>query len=184
MFTPFSFKRMVLLSGRSARAFAALADLTPARADMMIALLHEESSQVGLAWKLGVCEEVVCRMVRALVELGLLEKRTPPHDKRLRLVRLTEKGRKALNILFDGWMPDDGRETVQAGSEGELLHEWGDELAKNGFEFVIGHNDAGPLLRHIRFTHVQQGDYWTDTFGAEHAKTMRCHRNFKKTRAA
>ena len=69
MFTPFSFRRMMLLAGRGARAFAALAELTPARADMMFAMLREELSQKELVMALGISKSVVSRMVRALEKL-------------------------------------------------------------------------------------------------------------------
>jgi DNA-binding MarR family transcriptional regulator len=183
MFTPFSFRRMVLLAGRGARAFAALAELTPARADMMIALLHEEFSQRELAWKLGVCEEVVSRMVRALVAIGHLARRTPSHDRRVRLVRLTDQGRKALDIFFDGWIPDEGDPAVHSLAEHELCGIWEEQLTANGFRFIIADADAGPLFRHIRAVHAKS-DYWEDTFGLELAKAMRCHRTFRKPRAA
>jgi DNA-binding MarR family transcriptional regulator len=183
VFTPFSFKRMVLLAGRAARAFAALAELTPARADMMIALLHEEFSQRELAWKLGVCEEVVSRMVRALEGLGHLARRTPPNDRRVRLVRLTDQGRRALDIFFDGWMADDGEFHVQQCAELNLLEHWRRELDAAGFRFDIGVADAGPLFRHIRRTHAQR-EYWADSFPDAEARAMRCHRVFKKRRTA
>ena len=174
-FTRFSFRRLVLLAGKGARAFAALAQLTPARGDMMFAMLREELSQKQLVLALGVSKSVVSRMVRALEKLQLVARRTPKEDRRVRLVSLTESGRVALDIFFDGWMPDDGHESIQADAEHEVLEQLRDELVGTGFRVEIPHGDVGPVLQRIRMVQAEN-DYWADDFGVEEAKTMRCYR--------
>lgn len=175
-FTPWSFKRLVLLAGRGARAFAALAKLTPARADMMISMLSRELTQKGLVEALGICASVVSRMVRALERLGLVARRTPAEDRRVRWVSLTAAGRKALDVFFDGWMPSDGTCTVQARAEHEVLEDWRDTLIPIGLYFLMPYLDAGPVLRRIRNAHGEV-DYWAEDFGVEEARKMRRERN-------
>ncbi len=177
-FTRFSFKRLVLLAGKAARAFAALGQLTPARGDMMLAMLHQELSQTELVLALGVSKSVVSRMVQALEALGLVARRKPKEDRRVRLVSLTEAGRRTLDTYFDGWMAEDGKGSFQADAEGQMLETWRESLATTGLRVEVPTGDVGPVLRHIR-SEQAGADYWADDFGIEEAKTMRCHRNMK-----
>jgi DNA-binding MarR family transcriptional regulator len=175
-FTPFSFKRLVLLAGRKARAFAALANLTPARGDLMMTMLFEELSQKALSLAVGVAECVISRMVRALERAGLVARRTPPEDRRVRLVSLTKKGRETLDIFFDGWMTDEGRSSFQAGAEYALLMNFEEEFRSIGFHVELPPDDAGPALRAIRRAHASSGDYWDGMFMPETVRQMRCYR--------
>ena len=175
-FTRFSFKRLVLLAGKGARAFAALGQLTPARGDMMLAMLHQELSQTELVLALGVSKSVVSRMVQALERLGLVARRKSNEDGRVRLVSLTEAGRCTLDTYFNGWMVEDGTDSFQSGAEFELLEKWRDLLATTGLRIELPPADVGHVLRHIRSVQAVT-DYWAEDFGAAKARTMRCHRN-------
>jgi DNA-binding MarR family transcriptional regulator len=165
-FTPFSFKRLVLLAGHEARAFAALANLTPARGDLMMTMLCEELSQKALSLAVGVAECVISRMVRALEKLGLVARRTPPEDRRVRLVSLTETGRKTLDVFFHGWMSDEGQDSIQASAENALLMKFEDEFRSIGFRVELPPQDVGLALRAIRRAHASSGDDWVGTFMA------------------
>lgn len=180
-FVRFSLKRIVLMASRNARAFAAVAELTPARADMLIALLHAELgvAQRDLVHTFGITAPVVSRMVRALETLGFVSRRVCPRDRRVRLVSITDKGRKALDVLFDGWMADTGEALVQANAEQDLLDEWNDPLADKGIHLTMPLFDAGPFLRHMRAT-LLSTEYWEHTFDREDAKKLRAFRNSKR----
>ncbi len=148
---------------------------------MMQTMLFRELTHTDLAWTLGVCAPVVSRMVRALVELGLLKRRTPETDRRVRIVSLTEAGRKALDIFYDGWAPKLDGASIQADAECELLRDWEAPLGASGIRFEWPDNDVGPTLQRIRYLQSRT-DYWADDFGVEEAKTMRCHRNYRNRR--
>ena len=127
-----NFKRMALLSGKAARALSGLVKLTPARIDLMVAVLHWERSQSELATVLCVHPSVVCRIVRALLHLGLVSRRIPPEDRRLRLVRLTAEGeaRLAPCIGSSPLLPADGSRNAQCAGEGAWLLDWNRPLAR------------------------------------------------------
>jgi len=175
-YVPFSLKRFVLMASRNARAFAAIADLTPARADVLIALLSGELAQCELVDVFGITAPVVSRMVRALEGLGLVARRVSPRDRRVRLVSITDQGRNSLDAFWDGWMAGEGQDSVQASSEGQLLWDWCDELADNGVGLILPTDDKGPFLRRMRDT-LLSTDYWEHFLPEELARTLRAHRN-------
>ena len=92
-------KRLGLLAGRPARVFAERAGLTPQRIDLMLLLRGWELPQWEIAQRLCVSRPVVSRMVDALVELELVI-RTRTEDGRVRIPRLTAKGRARLALCF------------------------------------------------------------------------------------
>ena len=71
----FTHKRFVLLSGKAGRAFAKIAELTPARVDLLLRLVRGPVLQRDLCIEMGVVPAVVTKMVNALERLGLLRRR-------------------------------------------------------------------------------------------------------------
>ena len=77
-------------------------ELTPARYDMLYAIRKHARSgfnQAHLRRLLGVTSATVSRMATSLEELGFLEREQCPFDRRQLLVRLTPKGKQALEIV-------------------------------------------------------------------------------------
>lgn len=134
-----NFKRLYLLSAKASRACASLVDLTPARLDLMTALLRYERSQSELAEVLCVAHSVVSRMVRALVELGLVQQRVPEEDRRFRMISLTRRGERCIEPVLDGPVPSHGERGAQCVGEEAWLAYWRKPLARLGLDF-------GPLL--------------------------------------
>jgi DNA-binding MarR family transcriptional regulator len=97
---------------RVTRKVLAAAGLTAARFDLLHPLLNQRGNdsypvlQDELRRQLGVTAGVVSRMLSALEKLGLVRRRTPFHDRRRRLVQLTEQGmacvRRARRLLLPG----------------------------------------------------------------------------------
>lgn len=129
-----NFRRMALLSGKAARALGALAKLTPARIDLMLAVMRYERSQTELATILCVSPSVVCRMVRALLDQGLISRRIPYEDRRLRMVSLTEHGLARLAPCFGAspLLPDDGSRGAHSAGEAMWMLDWRRPLARLG----------------------------------------------------
>ena len=108
-------KRFVLLAGKGGRALAAIAGLTPARADLLLRLSKGPLVQRDIGMELCVGAAVISRMVSALERLGFVKRSRVPGDGRLRLVSLLERATRALNKLYDGFVPDDGTGDIGAG---------------------------------------------------------------------
>src|SRR6185369_10206810 len=109
----FTFKRLVLLAGKAARAFAKIAKSTPQRIDLLLAVRFQSLPQKYVASELGVTAPVVSRMVDALEKLGLVKRVVPLGDRRIRLVCLTPKGQSALNCLYDNYFDyEEGQHTM------------------------------------------------------------------------
>lgn len=159
-----TFKKLYLLAARRARAFAAIADLTHQRADMLLALMHRALSQRELVETLCVSAPVVSRMVTALEKLGLVERRRSDSDKRVKLVDITKDGMARLNVYFDGLMPDTGEETVLSGSESTMLMMHGDELRRQGIVLELPLGDQGSFLRPFQQC-IWREDPWDYGFG-------------------
>ena len=123
-----TFKKLVLMAGYAARTFAKQFDLTPARIDLMLALQFGPALQRDLALDLAVTPPVVCRMLQALEELGLVFRRELDEDRRQRVVELTSWGKSRLETLFDGFFVDDGTMTVQADCENWLVDDYKSDL--------------------------------------------------------
>lgn len=113
-------KRLALLTGPCARAFAARAALTPQRIDVMLVARRYAASFREIAAMLCVSPPVVSRMVAALSELGLVYVEVDPRDRRRRVPRLTEAGRARLALCF----PSPTRRGAQTTGELEWLSAW------------------------------------------------------------
>jgi DNA-binding MarR family transcriptional regulator len=127
-----TFKKLVLMAGYAARAFAKEFDLTPARIDLMLALQFGPTLQRDLARDLAVTPPVVSRMLRALEGLGLVFRRKLEEDRRHRIVALTSWGKSTLETLFDGFFVDDGSITLQADCENMLACDFRNTLKHGG----------------------------------------------------
>lgn len=93
-------KRLGLLAGKGARMFAARADLTPQRVDLMLLLRQATRRQSDVANTLCVTRSVVTKMVNALEALGLVVRAIGTKDKRERYASLTQRGRERLARCF------------------------------------------------------------------------------------
>ena len=131
-----NFKRLYLLSAKASRACAALAELTPARLDLMTTVLRHERSQTELAQILCVAHSVVSRIVRALVELGFVRQRIPEEDRRFRMISLTPRGHEQLESVLDAPVPSHGQRGAQCMGEEAWLAYWRKPLARLGLDFA------------------------------------------------
>ena len=87
-------KRAHLRALAAARPFSRRVGLTPARYDFMraIVVFRVEPPQ-HLLWRVfGISRTSASKMVRRLMELGLVTRRRAPHDRRTFLVSLTAEG--------------------------------------------------------------------------------------------
>jgi len=102
----FQLKRAHLSAIKGARALSYRTGLTPARHDVMTAITRfgngeGDEYQSRISQTLGLSRTTISRMVRRLVDLGLLSRRRSPHDRRTFLVRLTREGaRRWRRVLF------------------------------------------------------------------------------------
>src|SRR5215472_9422778 len=96
---------------RITRSVLARMQLTAARFDMLHAIKVAPNRgilQSALRRVLGVCRATVSRMLESLEELGLVIRKTWPHDRRQRRVELTTLGRWRIayahrQITRSGW---------------------------------------------------------------------------------
>ena len=79
---------------------AALVDLTPQRFDLILHLRKRPMIQRDLARELGVVRSVVSKMVTALEELGIVERRAVKGVCRSRLVVLTQRAFDLMRGLY------------------------------------------------------------------------------------
>ncbi len=93
-------KRLGLLAGKGARMFAARAQLTPQRVDLLLLLRRETLKQSDIANYLCVTRSVVSRMVKALEEQGLVVRSRGSDDRRERHTSITTDGRARLALCF------------------------------------------------------------------------------------
>ena len=94
---PFTIKRAHLVGQRLLQRFAAEAELTPARFDLMFVLQRScgrAPFQSYVATWLGVSRATVCKMVRRMREAGMLEISVDPQDRRRRRITLTPFGKR------------------------------------------------------------------------------------------
>ncbi len=142
-----TFKRTTLLVNHWARQLARVADLTPARADLMILLRDHPMMQAGIIREMCVSAPVVSRMLKALEGLGLVQRRPHPFDRRYRIVELTPLGQQALAPLFEDLLPDDEElGTVQDAAESIALEFLGEPLTQLAIQTHI------PCDRNLRET--------------------------------
>ena len=93
-FLMFQMKRAHLSALSAARKFCEEVGLTPARFDLMRAVvtLVEGTAQSALSKILGLSRVAVSKMVRRLMALGLVARARNPRDRRTFLITLTEEG--------------------------------------------------------------------------------------------
>jgi len=129
-------KRLGLLCGRAARASARLAQLTSARADLLISIVKGERIQAEIAAILCVTPPVVSRMLRALEDQGLVQRRRAPHDARCKLVSLTAEGERRLAQSIAHPMDPELDDAVSTQCDGETqwMRYWAPALEPLGVE--------------------------------------------------
>jgi DNA-binding MarR family transcriptional regulator len=91
----FQMKRAHLRALANARPLSVRNGMTPARYDFMRAVAWDRSGErhQSMLWRtLGLSRMSVSKMVRRLIELGLVQRRRSPTDGRTFLVSLTEEG--------------------------------------------------------------------------------------------
>lgn len=108
--------------------FAARAQLTPQRVDLLLLLRRETLKQSHLANFLCVTRSVVSRMVAALEELGLVVRSNGVDDRRERYASITEAGRKRLALCF----PKPTWHGAQDEGEIKWLRWWREAMASLG----------------------------------------------------
>ena len=101
-FLMFQMKRAHLSSVSAARPFCKQVELTPARFDVMRAAsgLVLGRPQKELSKILGLSRTAISKMVRLLIERGLLRRERAPHDARTFLVQLTEGGAARMKLIY------------------------------------------------------------------------------------
>jgi len=92
----FRLKRAHLRALAAARPFSRRVALTPTRYDYMHAInVFRFEPPQHLLWRaFGISRTSASKMVRRLIELGLVQRRRSPRDRRTFLVSLTEEGTK------------------------------------------------------------------------------------------
>lgn len=134
-----NFKRLALLAGTASRACAAMVGLTPARLDLLALIVDGARSQIELGTILCVSAPVVSRMVTALVELGLVQRRRTDEDRRLRFVELTARGAAQIAPSFDDqehFLLHHGQRSAQCFGEMLWVHDWYMPLQRLGIDFT------------------------------------------------
>ena len=158
----FTFKRFVLLAGVSARALASVADLTPQRVDLLLAIRLGPLVQKEIASELGVTQPVVSRMIYALEKLGMVERRNLPRDRRFKIVSLTAKGNHAIERLYDGFLPEGDMCTIESCAEDALLQDyWFDLTRAEVSAEPLSQEDQRPLLTKLQ-PHIRRTIYPPD----------------------
>jgi DNA-binding MarR family transcriptional regulator len=96
----FGVKRVHIEVVRLTRRMIWLSNLTPARFDLMriVQLYPDGVAQGTIQWLLGVSAPVVSRMLKALQQLGFVERERHRRDGRARWVTLTERGAIATRV--------------------------------------------------------------------------------------
>jgi len=147
----FTFKRFVLLAGVSARALASVAELTPQRVDLLLAIRLGPLVQKEIASELGVTQPVVSRMIYALEKLGMIERHNMPTDRRFKMVSLTAKGNMAIERLYDGFLPEGDMCTIQSCAEDDLLEDYWLDLTRAEVRAEpLSQADQRPLLTRLQ----------------------------------
>ncbi len=121
-------KKLALLTGTCARAFAAKAGLTPQRVDVLLLVRRFHCTHREIALQLCVSRPVISRMLAALRELGLVYEVDDFRDRRRRIPQLTEAGRARLAMCF----PSPTIRGAQTTGELEWLASWRSTLARLG----------------------------------------------------
>ncbi len=99
----FGLKRGHLAATRFSARLLFKFGLTPARFDLLRLVLHSGAagmSQAYLRARLGVARSTVSRMLRALEQLGLVERDATSFDRRSRTCKLTVEGRSRVMAVM------------------------------------------------------------------------------------
>ena len=101
-FLTFRIKRAHLASLRATREFCEEVELTVARFDFMRAAgtRVEGTRQNEITSILGLSREAVSKMVRRLIDLGLVRRERCPWDRRTYVVSLTEEGERRMRATY------------------------------------------------------------------------------------
>jgi DNA-binding MarR family transcriptional regulator len=104
----FGVKRVHIEVVRLTRWMISHSNLTPARFDLLrIVQLYEDGIAQGtIQWLLGVTAPVVSRMIKALHQLGFVDREVHPRDGRSRWIRLTPRGLIALRVAASATLAD------------------------------------------------------------------------------
>ncbi|HEX7665697.1 MAG TPA: MarR family winged helix-turn-helix transcriptional regulator [Polyangiaceae bacterium] len=114
----FSLKRGHWRCQRYLGALAARHGLTPARFDVLLAAYKMQgyAYQSTIARKLGVRRSTVCKMMRAMEELGILVRLDRNYfDRRFRRWKITEHGMACLTKIM---------KMIRAGEVARVLYQW------------------------------------------------------------
>ena len=98
----FRMKRAHLSSLRAARPFCEPLEITPARFDFMRAATERVNGtrQSRITKVLGLSSVAVSKMVRRLIELGLVTRERDHSDRRTFVVSLTEEGARRMRATY------------------------------------------------------------------------------------
>ena len=98
----FRIKRAHLSSLRAVMPFCEQVELTPARFDLLRAAAEHAAGtrQSRITKVLGLSRTAVSKMVRRLMELGLVTRARSPHDQRTFLVSITEEGERRMRVAY------------------------------------------------------------------------------------
>lgn len=104
----FGVKRVHIEVVRLTREMIRHSNLTPARFDLMriVKIYPDGIPQGTIRWLLGVTAPVVSRMIKALHELGYVDREVHRRDRRSRWIRLTERGEIALRVASSATQRD------------------------------------------------------------------------------
>jgi len=114
-------------------------DVTRAHGFIFQRLLTGEQTITALAADLGITQQGASKHVKELERLGLVTRQPHPHDKRARIVALTEGGREAIEIARE----------ARAGFESRLRALVGDRMLSQTRRALADLLDAAGVSEHI-----------------------------------
>ena len=164
----FTFKRLALLAGPMARAFAGVVNLTPQRVDLMFFLRERPMIQRDLALEMGVVRSVVSKMVTALEKLGLVERRGVKGDRRMRLVTLTERAFDLMSLMLEHALLGEYGNTLQVACERQVLGDFRAPLREQKVgisDFSV--QDHRELMARMRTHYFSKNAKWREEFGED-----------------
>lgn len=161
----FTFKRLALLAGPMARAFSGIVHLTPQRVDLMFFLRERPMIQRDLAFEMGVVRSVVSKMVTALEQLGLVERRGVKGDRRLRLVTLTQRAFQLMSLMLEHAPLDHDGNSTQIACEREVLADFEAPLREQKVGISdFSENDHRELIARMRAHCFSKNSAWREDF--------------------
>lgn len=149
----FEFKQCHLSAMRLTRKETDVVGLTPARLDMLRAILErcERVAQSQLRRMLGVCNSVVSIMVRALERRGFVRRERHREDKRTFMVSLTRTARYALRRVYYGAITEGFLELALISAFAK------DHMPRAGWEVILWRLD-----HRLRMFRLAFGIGWTN----------------------